>query len=203
MANLNLLEPGRGRQRKVGSLLLILICVASACGGGEDAPALNEPPVATTDLGAGLELTINSSWIVAGTFRDDPASTGAPCVYQRINVLSETDASIRVFRVGRECSAASVGRGNGEDPTFSSATQLAGATNATTEAVEVGTLTIANVEYFECTNECIDYDAIVGVVELSDPTNDAFPTIVISDDYERASRDQIRQLAMALSASSS
>ena len=192
----------RGGQRTVGALLLALILLGSACGGGIDEPALIEPPLATNDLGAGLELTINSSWATAGTFDDNTTSVGGTCDYQRLTVRAETGLSITMFRVGQQCSADSVGRGNGEEPLFSSSAQLVGATNATTEAIEVGTLTIADVAYFECTNECIDYDAIVGVIELSDPIDDAFPTVVISDDYERATRDQVRQLALSLAASS-
>lgn len=63
----------------------------------------------------------------------------------------------------------------------------------------IGTLTIATVEYFECTNECDDHNPSVGLIELDEPADPSLAVVVTSDDDASTSRVEIEFIARHLS----
>lgn len=181
--------------------LLAVAAIAPACGSDPELDAVNDferASLTATDVGAGWTLELPEDWIVGGSF-GDPVEREPGCVVDQISV-SHGNAYTEVALLGPGCSASAVGRGNGEPPTFGSADQLIrGATGVDKVDTALGTLTIATVDYFECTNECDYYKPLVGLIELTDPADPSLPTVVISDDYATTSQLEIEFIAGHLS----
>ncbi len=191
----------------LGTTLVLTALVVGACSSDPEAveetpdiSAIGTAPLVTYELGAELLITLNEAWAPTAIFEVEVAAGSGSCSSKRVAISGRPNVTL--FLVGASCSSEAIGRGNGEEPLFASAGQLSRGGNITTEELSLGTLTLADVEYFECTNECDFYRPTVGVLELNAPADPAFPTLVIADDYEGATREDIRQFARALSAAS-
>lgn len=185
-------------------MLLLALFALTACASDPasdvGAPSVDDAPQVTYELGAGLLITLNEAFSPQTNFEAATGDVNGACTSKRVLIQGST--TFTLFLVGASCSADPVGRGNGQEPLFASGAQLVGGKDIATEQLALGTLTMAQVDYFECTNECDFYRPTVAVLELDAPIDPDFATIVIANDYEGATRTDIRQVALALSAAS-
>lgn len=177
--------------------VLSIVCFAAACRSDEASNDLDVSTLVTTDVGAGWTIELPEDWSVEGTF-GDPTEPEPRCLVDEV-VVAHGTARTRVALVGPGCSADALARGNGSPPHFGSVDQLVDGADVSTSSTAIGSLTIATVEYFECTNECIEYNPAVGLIELDEPTDSSLPVVVISDDTGETSRIDIDFIAQHLS----
>lgn len=177
---------------------VVMAALVSACFGGA---GTDERPLelsTTVDLGDGFSIGLPDGWELREQF-GEPSDRTDDCVVRESRVGSDTD-TMQIILVGAACSSDTDGRGNGESANFSSADQLVGGEDLETLATDLGPLTVATVGYYECTNECQDWTPSVGVIELAEPTDPAYPALMIINDYG-STRNQVRFLAQNLTRS--
>ena len=180
--------------------IVALVVTSAACssdGAGDGVPSTPNADTATstvTDLGEGWSLEHPDDWTVDGTFgRSTEQSPG--CTSTSISV-SHDKTTTDIALVDRACSADPIGRGNGQQPTFGNGDQLSDAVDVEEVTTPLGNLTVATVDYYECTNECNYWKPNVGVIDVDDPSD---PVVVISNDYDVTDREDIEFIAQHLS----
>ncbi len=174
----------------IGAVLCGLTTACGVVGGGADDGPLD---VATSaDLGDGWGIGLPDGWEVRSRF-DEPRDRGDGCSVREAQVSTDS-GTMEVVLVGPSCSSSVDSRGNGELASFSSADQLQSGDDLETRSTDLGRLTIATVDYYECTNDCDFYTPSVGVLELDEPVDPAFPAVMLIDD-RGSTHEQVRFLA--------
>jgi hypothetical protein len=88
--------------------------------------------------------------------------------------------------------------GNGYHGTYVTIDDVQDPVGVEEHEVTAGALVTFSQDYFECTNECNDYDDHVGLLTLTAPPDPAFPTLVILDEKGERSFDELVALADAI-----
>lgn len=168
----------------------------------------DDAPTETYDLGAGLVAELPEGWEV--TPFGDPVEvsrdsggggsggTGG-CTSQAATVdAGEHLVELRLNATG--CAGIDVtGQiGNGYHGSYVTLDDVPDPRDVADHQVEAGSLTTFSQDYFECTNECNDYEDHVALLELADPPDPEHPTVVLVDPRGQLSVDHLVALADAI-----
>lgn len=188
------------RSRRPGPLagmVLAVLASVSACG-DDDEPA--EPPPSTVGPGTeivestGLTLDPASGYGAVGLL--EPVEGPESCRgWQGSVVGDDTGASVTIALWGEGC--VSTEGLNGQRVQYRSVSDVLSGEVGETREVAVGTATVIDDLYVECTNECDEYEDRIVLVELAQPTDPAFPSVMIST-IDDVSFDDLLAIAGAL-----
>jgi hypothetical protein len=162
-------------------------------------------PVEVVELGAGLVAALPEGWEVGKIAEaSDALPSGVPagCTSLR-GWLGPDDDRPPVELQLNSTGCGGLGPldqiGNGYHGTYVSVDDVQDPTDVEEHQVTAGTLVTFGQEYFECTNECNDYDDHVGLLALTAPPDPAFPALTVLDPKGERSLDELVALADAIS----
>ena len=180
------------RRLAVVTCVSALCLVGAACAEEADAPPASseradDAPLAPTDLGAGLVADLPE-----GTAVEPLAPTGEPgesaetaetaddgeCRYLQGSV-GEGDDRIELSLNATACGDGEPDSriGNGSHGRYVTVDDVAEPGDLEAAAVPAGDLTTFTQPYYECTNECNDYEDNVGLLDLSSPPDAGYPVL--------------------------
>ncbi len=184
-----------------------LCLLGAACAEEADEPPAaaeraDDAPLAPTDLGGGLVADLPE-----GTAVEPLTPTGEPgepaddgeCRYLQGSV-GEGDDRIELSLNAAACGDGQPdGRvGNGTHGRYVAVDDVAEPGDVEAAAVPAGDLTTFTQPYFECTNECDDYEDNVGLLALSSPPDAGYPVLQLLAAKGDAPMGAVADLAAAV-----
>jgi hypothetical protein len=191
-------------------VLVFVVVAAGACAddsedGADRAWPGDGGPAETVDLGAGMVAELPEGWEVGEiTEATDslPSEVPGDCTSLR-GWLSPGDDQPRVDLQLNSAGCRGLEPldqiGNGYHGTYVTIDDVGDPADVEEHQVATGTLVTFSQDYFECTNECNDYDDHVGLLTLTVPRDPAFPTLTVLDTKGERSFDELVALADAIS----
>jgi len=190
-------------------VLVFAVGAVGACSdGSEDGSDRAWPgdggPAATVDLGAGLEAELPEGWEVGeitGSTDSLPSEVPADCRSLRGSLSPGDDQpplDLQLNSTGCAGLEPVDQIGNGYHGTYVAIDDVQDPTDVDEHEATAGTLVTFSQDYFECTNECNDYDDHVGLLTLTAPPDPAFPTLTILDPKGERSFPELLALADAI-----
>jgi len=163
-----------------GLALAFAVPGCSTLGATEDesrGPDLESDPRQALDLGTGVVLDAPASWEIRRPFAPSVESTG--CTVQAASVDTGPDMlDVEVLLVGVGCTESHEGL-NGSRPDFVRADLVPDARDVIEETVSLGELTLFGEPYVECGGECTESVRRVALIEMTNPPERDFPTLVV------------------------
>jgi hypothetical protein len=191
-------------------VVLFVVVAVGACtdDDSEDGSAGAWPgdggPAETVDLGAGLVAELPEGWEVGEiTEAGDalPSEVPGDCTSLR-GWLSPGDDQPRVDLQLNSVGCAGLEPldqiGNGYHGTYVTIDDVQEPTDVEEHQVPAGPLVTFSQDYFECTNECNDYDDHVALLTFTTPPDPAFPSLTVLDPKGDRSPDDLVALAAAI-----
>lgn len=141
-------------------------------------------PTETFDLGEGLVAELPEDWEVEPFEPRDPENVaGGECAGPEARL--DTGAGLLSLELNpQDCDRGDTGStdiGNGDHGTYVALDDVPEPQDVEEHDVGAGSLTTFVQAYYECTNECNDYDDNVGLLELEGPPDPNRPTVVLLD----------------------
>lgn len=176
-------------------------------GGSGSIPLPNDDnvPTQTVDLGAGLVAELPEEWELLSSFADGPI-TGPVDGCTWFQAILDNDAQDQLWELranSTDCAGVNNDRdvadiGNGDHGYYVTMDDVPDPVDVEEHEVSAGPLTTFTQDYYECTNECNDFDDHVGLLELTDPPDAEYPSVMIVDSRGEMDFNSLVALADAI-----
>jgi hypothetical protein len=122
-------------------------------------------------------------------------SEGSVCAIPRYSL-----GTIEVELVPSSCDVEFREPGNGLHGAYRTITDVSDGDPVDLERIDtpVGMAEVFTQDYYECTNECIDYVDRVAIVTLDDPADPGYPTLVVRSNKDEVDPDEFAGLLTSL-----
>lgn len=168
---------------------------ASACPGlADDCSHLVEVRGAHT----AYTVRVPRMWGIASAREDDVCGSSS----YRFDDLPDGWGRLVVEAVPTRCAEArsNASIGNGSHGVYRTLEDVPAPEDVATVRTAVGEATVFTQEYYECTNSCERWQEPVAIVELDDPLDPAYPTLVLRGEQDRLSRAELETILRGLAA---
>jgi hypothetical protein len=184
------------------------LCLAAACAEEAEGPVTDgtatgdtvaDGPVEATDLGAGLVADLPAGTPVERlTPLGDSGGDEPDCSYFQ-GAVGEGDDRIDLSLNAASCAGEPEGQiGNGYHGRYLDVDDAAEAGDVEVATVPAGRLTTFTQPYYECTNECNDYDDNVGLLALTASPEPDHPVLMLLAEKGEPAMADVVALASAI-----
>lgn len=173
--------------RALVAVLALATLAPVGCGGGDATSSSTTETDEVDPWGSGTVVTLDTDQVAVAlevpegwTLEPQPErGNDCPGVVRSRVTGPEPDGELLVEAIPSSCETNGGRAGNGDHGTYRTIDDVSGPDDVRSVPTPIGPATRFVQDYYECTNECSYSTDTAVIVELDDPVDPAYPTLVV------------------------